>query len=82
MSEHITAKVHQVIGQFIPEMGRSEYATNEFVWAASRTHPEIMESLQYKRGKQKTDRPPKNASEQLEIACHFITDIDGLTKPT
>lgn len=79
MSEHITAEVHQVVGQFILDMGRTEHAMDEFVWTASRTHPEIMESFQYKHGKQKTDRTPKNASERLDIACHFFKNIDGLT---
>jgi hypothetical protein len=78
MSEQITREVHEIVGQFVLDMGRTEYAMDEFVWAASRTHPEIMESFQYKYGKQKIDRPPKNASERLDIACHFFKNIDGL----
>ncbi len=30
MSEHFTAEVHQVVGQFILDMGRTGYAVDEF----------------------------------------------------
>ena len=80
MSEHITEEVHQVVGQFILDMGRTEYAMDEFVWTASRTHPEIMESFQYTHGEKKSGRPPVNAAERLDIACHFFKNISELAK--
>ena len=80
MSEHITAEVHKVVGQFVLDMGRTENAMDEFVWTASRTHPEIMESFQYKHGEKKSGRPPMNAAERLDIACHFFKNISELSK--
>jgi hypothetical protein len=80
MSEQITREVHEIVGQFVLDMGRTEYVMDEFVWTASRTHPEIMESFHYKHGEKRSSRPPMNAAERLNIACHFFKNITELSK--
>lgn len=79
MSEQISKEIRELIGQFILDMARTEYAMDECVWAAAEKYPKITENFKYKNGNS-SSRAPKNASERLEIARHFFENIDALNQ--